>query len=70
MADYFEAEVARPLLQAPLAMGHLVLGVAVDFARRRGFGDLTVGARNLQPGCRASTTCPRCAQPHLRESVD
>jgi glutathione S-transferase len=47
MADYFEAEVARPLLQAPLAMGHLVLGVAVDFARRRGFGDLTVGRPQL-----------------------
>ena len=41
LADYFESEVAHPLLQGPPAMPHLVLAVALDFARTRGLGDLT-----------------------------
>ena len=47
MADYFEAEVAHPLLQGPPAMAHLVLAVAIDFARTRGLGDLTAGRPQL-----------------------
>ena len=44
---YFESEVAHPLLQGPPAMAHLVLAVAVDFARTRGLGDLTAGRPQL-----------------------
>ena len=36
MADLFEGEVAHPLLQGPTTMAHLVLAVAVEFARKRG----------------------------------
>jgi glutathione S-transferase len=43
----FEAEVAHPLLQGPTTMAHLVLAVAVEFARKRGLGDLTAGRPKL-----------------------
>lgn len=41
MADHFEARVSDPLMQGPPGMAHLVLAVAIDFARKRGLGDLT-----------------------------
>lgn len=47
LADLFESEVATPLLRAPPTMGHLVLAVALDFAKDRGFGDLTDGRPRL-----------------------
>jgi glutathione S-transferase len=47
MADYFEAEVAHPLLQGAPNMAHLVLVAALDFARTRGLGDLTAGRPKL-----------------------
>lgn len=47
MANLFESEVATPLLQGPPTMAHLVLAVALDFARTRGFGDLTDGRPKL-----------------------
>jgi len=47
MANLFESEVATQLLQAPPTMAHLVLAVALDFARNRGFGDLTDGRPQL-----------------------
>jgi len=47
MANLFESEVATPLLQGPPTMGHLVLAVALDSARNRGFGDLTDGRPQL-----------------------
>src|ERR1043166_4685426 len=47
MANVFESEVATPLLQGPPTMAHLVLAVALDFARNRGFGDLTDGRPQL-----------------------
>jgi glutathione S-transferase len=47
MADYFEAEVAHPLMQGTPNMAQLVLAVALDFARTRGLGDLTAGRPKL-----------------------
>lgn len=41
MANLFEGEVGTPLMQGPPTMAHFVLAVALDFARDRGFGDLT-----------------------------
>ncbi len=48
MANLFESEVATPLPQGPPTMAHLVLAVALDFARTRGFGDLTDGRPQLK----------------------
>jgi glutathione S-transferase len=47
MADYFEAEVAHPLMLGAPNMAQLVLAVAIDFARTRGLGDLTAGRPKL-----------------------
>jgi glutathione S-transferase len=47
MADYFEPEVAHPVLQGAPNMAQLVLAVAIDFARTRGIGDLTAGRPQL-----------------------
>ncbi|MBS0541342.1 MAG: glutathione S-transferase family protein [Proteobacteria bacterium] len=48
MAAFFEEEVSRsPLLQGPPTMAHLVLAVALDFARDNRFGDLTEGRPGL-----------------------
>ncbi|HJQ60570.1 MAG TPA: glutathione S-transferase family protein [Vineibacter sp.] len=47
LANLFESEVATPLLQEPPTMGHLILAVALDTAKDRGFGDLTDGRPQL-----------------------
>jgi glutathione S-transferase len=47
VANLFEDEVLRPLLQEPPTMAHLVLAAALDFAQNRGFGDLTEGRPQL-----------------------
>jgi glutathione S-transferase len=47
IADFFEGQVAHPLMQGPLNMAQLVLAVAVDTARLRGMGDLTEGRPKL-----------------------
>jgi glutathione S-transferase len=47
MAEYFDAEVAQPLMQGAPNMAQLVLAVALDFARTRGLSDLTAGRPNL-----------------------
>jgi glutathione S-transferase len=47
LANLFEGEAGTTLLQEPPAMGHLVLAVALEFARDRGFGDLTDGRPQL-----------------------
>lgn len=47
LADLFEAEAGTPLLQEPPSMGHIVLAVALEFARDRGFDDLTNGRPQL-----------------------
>jgi glutathione S-transferase len=47
MADLLESEVATPTMQGAPMMAHLVLAVALDFARDRGLGDLTDGRPQL-----------------------
>jgi glutathione S-transferase len=47
IADFFEGQVTHPLMQGPLNMAQLVLAVAVDTARLRGMGDLTLGRPKL-----------------------
>jgi len=47
LANLFESKAGTTLLQEPPAMGHLVLAVALEFARDRGFGDLTDGRPQL-----------------------
>jgi glutathione S-transferase len=47
MADLFEGMTAEPVLQGPLNMAQLVLGVALDTARLRRMGDLTEGRPKL-----------------------
>ena len=63
LADYFETEVSRPLLQAEPTMAHLVLAVALETVRMRGLGDLTASRPALRswlermsqlPGMRAT----------------
>jgi glutathione S-transferase len=41
LADVFEAEVKRQLLQEEPRMAHLLLAVSLEVARARGLGDLT-----------------------------
>jgi glutathione S-transferase len=47
IATLFESAVAEPLLQGPPTMAHLVVAVALDFAKDHGFGDLTDGRPKL-----------------------
>jgi glutathione S-transferase len=47
LADLLESEVATPMMQGAPMMPHLVLAVALDFARDRGLGDLTDGRSQL-----------------------
>lgn len=41
LADHFESEVSKPLLQGEPTMAHLILAVALETARMRRLGDLT-----------------------------
>jgi glutathione S-transferase len=47
MADFFEARVCDPLMEAEPAMAHLTVAVSLDMARKRGPGDLTNGRPQL-----------------------
>jgi len=47
MADFFEARVSEPLMQAEPGMAHLTVAVSLDMARKRGPGDLTNGRPQL-----------------------
>jgi hypothetical protein len=58
MADFFEDRVADPLMQGPPGMAHLILAVAVEMARKRGLGDLTVGRRRLASWIRSISDLP------------
>ena len=64
LADLFEGEVAHPLLQGPTTMAHLVLAVAVEFARKRGLGDLTAGRPKL-----AAWVAPISDRPSMRATA-
>ena len=62
-----------PLMRGAPTMAHLTLAVALDVARKRGFGDLTNGRPQLAAWMRSMcefpsmqrTAPPRCRQPHL-----
>ena len=58
LADVFEAEVRQALLQPPPRMAHLILAAALEFARARGFGDLTEGRRGLGSWLRPMSAMP------------
>jgi glutathione S-transferase len=58
LADVFEAEVKQKLLQPPPRMAHLILAAALEFARARGFGDLTEGRPNLAAWLRPIAQIP------------
>ena len=48
LADHFETEVSKALLQGEPTMAHLILAVALDTARMRGLGDLTANRPGLR----------------------
>jgi len=58
LADVFEAKVGEPLLQESPRMAHLVLAVALEMARKRGFGDLTDGRPALAAWLRPISDLP------------
>ena len=58
MTDFFEAQVADPLLQGTPGMAHLILTVALDVARKRGPGDLSDGRPQLAAWNRRMSTLP------------
>lgn len=58
MTDFFEAQVADPLLQRTPGMAHLILTVALDVARKRGPGDLSDGRPQLAAWNRRMSTLP------------
>jgi glutathione S-transferase len=58
IADLFEAEVTRPIMQAEPNMAQLVLGVALETARIRKLGDLTDGRPKLAAWLSRISTLP------------
>ena len=58
MADVFEERVADSLMQGATRMAHLILGVALDVAHKRGFGDLTSGRPQLATWMRSISDLP------------
>jgi glutathione S-transferase len=64
LADVFESEVTRPLLQEQPRMAHLLLAVALEVARARGLGDLTKNRPAL-----AAWLAPIAVMPSLRATA-
>ena len=58
MADAFEGLMADPLIQGAPNMAQLILAVALDVARKRGFGDLTTGRQQLANWMRSLSSLP------------
>jgi hypothetical protein len=58
MADFFEDRVTDPLIQGSSCMAHLILAAAVEMARKRGLGDLTIGRRRLASWMRSISNLP------------
>jgi glutathione S-transferase len=58
LADAFEAKVLDPVMHRPITMAHLLLAVAMDEARRRGPGDLTIGRPQLAAWMRRMSELP------------
>src|SRR5215472_8734422 len=57
-ADVFEGQIAKPLMQGAPSMAQLILAVALDVARKRGFGDLTTGRPQLAVWMRSMSELP------------
>ena len=58
LADVFEDRVADPFMQGAPCMAHFILAVALDVARKRGFGDLTNGRPQLATWMRSISDLP------------
>src|SRR5215831_8812709 len=58
MADFFEERVTDPLLQGSPGMGHFMLAIAVEMARKRGLGDLAAGRPQLANWMRSISDLP------------
>jgi glutathione S-transferase len=58
MADFFEDRVTDYPMQGSPTMVHLILAVAVEMARKRGLGDLTVGRYRLASWMRSISDLP------------
>ena len=58
MADEFERRIADPLMHEGSNMAQLILVVALDAARKRGFGDLTTGRPQLTAWMRSMSDRP------------
>ena len=58
MADVFEGRMADPLFRGAPNMAQLILAVALDVARKRGFGDLTTGRQQLANWMRSLSALP------------
>jgi glutathione S-transferase len=58
LADVFEAKMSDPVMLGPITMAHLLLAVAMDEARRRGSGDLTIGRPQLAVWMRRMSDLP------------
>jgi glutathione S-transferase len=71
MADFFEDRATDPLMQGPPIMAHLILAVAIEMARKRGLGDLTIGRRRLASWMRSISDRPsmcRTVSPQTRNT--
>ena len=58
VTDVFEGRIADPLMQGGPNMAQLILAVALDVARKRGFGDLTTGRPQLATWMRSMSEFP------------
>jgi len=58
MADFFEERVTDLPLQGSPGMGHFMLAIAVEMARKRGLGDLAAGRPQLANWMRSISDLP------------
>lgn len=58
MANFFEGRATDPLMQGSPRMAHLILAVAIEMARKRGLGDLTVDRPRLANWMRSIAILP------------
>jgi glutathione S-transferase len=58
MADVFEGRMPDPLMHGTPNMAQLILATAIDVARKRNFGDLTIGRPQLTAWMRAMYKLP------------
>jgi hypothetical protein len=58
MADFFDDHVTDSLMQGSPTMAHLTLAIAVEMARKRGLGNLTVGRHRLANWMRSISDLP------------